>query len=106
MLRPVSCFTGGPETNFEFEVRAQIPILILISDRRVNFDARSHMTHGTTERARGIITSKLGDPYSTRRQIGLDYQSHYAHEDVITEIAVPSPDPPQLWDRHITISFE
>jgi len=35
----------------------------------------------------------------TRRQIGLDYQSHYAYEDMTTEVAVPSPDPSQLWDR-------
>ena len=42
----------------------------------------------------------------TRHQIGLDYQSHYAHENMITEVAVPSPDPPQLMDWHITISFE
>ena len=42
----------------------------------------------------------------TCHQIGLDCQSHYAHKDVIAEVAVPNPYPPQLWDQRRTISFQ
>jgi hypothetical protein len=35
----------------------------------------------------------------TRRQIGLQYQSHYAHEGMTAEVAVPSPDSSQLRDQ-------
>jgi hypothetical protein len=38
-------------------------------------------------------------------QIGLDRQFHYAHKDMITEIAVLSPDPSQLRYQHRTIRF-
>ena len=50
--------------------------------------------------------SKLGDPYSSPIEIGLDYQSHFAHEDMINEAVVPSPDPPQPWDGHIALGLE
>ena len=33
----------------------------------------------------------------TCHQIGLDRQSHYAHKDVTAELAIPSPNPFQLW---------
>jgi hypothetical protein len=42
----------------------------------------------------------------TCHQIGLDGQSHYAHKDVIAEVAVPSPNPSQLWNQHGTISYQ
>jgi hypothetical protein len=35
----------------------------------------------------------------TRRQIGLHYQSHCAHEGMTAEVAVPGPDSSQLRDR-------
>jgi hypothetical protein len=34
----------------------------------------------------------------TRRQIGLHYQSHYAHKGMTAEVAVPGPDSSQLRD--------
>ena len=42
----------------------------------------------------------IEDPETrTRRQIGLYYQSHYAHKGMIPELAVPGPDSSQLGDR-------
>jgi hypothetical protein len=41
----------------------------------------------------------------TCHQIGLDRQSHYAHEGVVAEVA-PILESCQLWDRRKTVSFE
>ena len=46
-------------------------------------------------RCHNIKNSKI----LTRRQIGLHYQSHYAHKGMTAELAVPGPDSSQLWDR-------